>query len=193
MQTIKSTLQNLNIQISILLSFFLENEILLSNEILSIMDKMNIDLSRLFDLQHEVSEKIFIINTIETILQNPRYFMEQKPNYHLSNYTKLNSFNKTSINFNNFYLLANDMARAMIKANQAVIEKLPPLYQDIINTSRKNKQQGFLQQLKEIVYKQNYSSNFNHEYIRITKQITNQIQSNTSLQSILQTLNQPLE
>jgi hypothetical protein len=193
MTTIKSYLQNLNTQLSILISFYLENEVLLSHEILSLLDKIKIDLPKIFDLQSEITEKIFMISTIETVAENPRYFMEEKPSTCIQSYTSLASFTKLSNTFLNFYDQANNIALAMLKSNQELMEKLPPLYQGIIINSRKNRENGFTQHLQKITHESPFPCTFPEEYIRITNLIAKSVHSKTTLQFILQTLNQPLE
>jgi hypothetical protein len=72
MQTIKSHLQNLSQQINILISFFLENEVLLSPGLIRILDQSQLELKDLLDLKFELERKVSLFEAIETVTQIPR-------------------------------------------------------------------------------------------------------------------------
>ena len=44
---------------------------------------------------------------------------------------------------NTFMVYGNDIAKEMLSANHDLVETLPPLYQNILSKSRKNRREGF--------------------------------------------------
>jgi hypothetical protein len=190
MQTIKSYLQNLQAQINILIGFYLENEALLSHQLIQIMDQAQLDLKDLLQLKAEIVRKINLIDSIETVVNHPRYFMVDSPGKLIASYTQQESFRKMSPALCFFLDFANQLADEMHKSNLRLIENLPPLYRSIISRSTKNKQEGFRDPLAKIIYENPYPEIFTAEYIRITTLLYNTYKSNTSLQFILSTLNQ---
>ncbi|WP_372753143.1 hypothetical protein [Labilibaculum sp.] len=190
MQTLKSYLKNLQTQIKILIGFYLENEVLLSHQLIQIMDQAQLDLKDLLQIKAELDRKINWITFIETIANHPRYFVLDTPGKLIATYTQKEDFRKISPALSTFLVYANSIADIMYKSNSSLIENLPPLYQSILNQSRKNKQEGFHHALVKIIYETPYPDILAAEYIRITTLLYDTYKSKTSLQLILSTLNQ---
>jgi len=72
---------------------------------------------------------------------------------------------------------ANDIAKEMLNANHQLVETLPPLYQNILSKSRRNRREGFCKILHKIVYEQAYPTNLTKEGHRLIDRIVNQCQS----------------
>nr|WP_320118653.1 hypothetical protein [uncultured Marinifilum sp.] len=172
------------------LTIYMENEALLSHQLVQIMDQAQLDLNDIMQIKEEVDRKIYLINSIEIVANYPRYFMVESPGKLISTYTRQDTFRKITPAFSTFLAYANNIADSMHKSNITLIENLPPLYQSIICKSRKNKQEGFRDFIAKIVYDMQYPEVFVTEYIRITTLLYDTYKSNTSLQFILSTLNQ---
>ncbi|MDE5421087.1 hypothetical protein L3073_02580 [Ancylomarina sp. DW003] len=174
MQTLKTHLINLSQQINILISFFLENEALLSPGLIRILDQSQLELKDLLDLKFELDRKINLFEAIETVIKHPRYFMSDSPKKLVQSYSQEKHFRHFSPVLNTFMVYANDIAREMLKANHQLVDTLPPLYQNILTKSRRNRREGFCKILHEIVYEHAYPVNLTQECHRITNMITEQ-------------------
>lgn len=192
MNNLKHYLTNLHFQTNLLISFFLENSSLLSNEIISLMDKSQLELHDLMEIKGELESKLNCFENIETICKHPRYFNIEKPSELIQFYSSKECFRKNTYALNTFLAYANSFAQAMHKSNLEVIENLPPLYQSILNHSRKNRKEGFREVLDKIVYEQVYPEILTAEYIRITALIADLAKSKTTLNFILTSLEQSI-
>jgi len=190
MNNLKTYLHNLSQQVNILISFFLENETLLSHGLIRILDQSQLELKDLLDLKFELEEKVSLFEAIEIVITHPRYFMSDSPKKLVESYSQEKSFRRFSPALNTFIVYANDIAKEMLNANHDLVETLPPLYQNIITKSRKNRREGFCNILHQIVYEQAYPANLTKECHRITSLIAQQCQSDVSFKLILSTLNQ---
>ncbi|RZT93572.1 hypothetical protein EV201_2745 [Ancylomarina subtilis] len=187
--TIKTHLHNLSQQINILISFFLENESLLSPGLIRILDQAQLELKDLLDLKFELERKVALFEAIETVIKHPRYFMSDSPKKLVQAYSQEKHFRRFSPVLNTFMVYANDIAREMLNANHDLVETLPPLYQNILSKSRRNRREGFCKILHQIVYEQAYPANLTKECHRIIDLITEQCQSNNSFKLIGSSLN----
>jgi hypothetical protein len=190
MLTLKHYLTNLHFQTNLLISFFLENSSLLSNEIISLMDKSQLEFHDLIEIKGELESKLNCFENIETICKHPRYFNIEKPSELIQFYSSKECFRKNTYALNTFLAYANSFAQAMHKANLNIIENLPPLYQSILNHSRKNRREGFRETLVKIVYENPYPDILTAEYIRITTLIADLSKSKTALNYFISTLEQ---
>jgi hypothetical protein len=190
MNNLKTHLQNLSQQISILISFFLENEALLSPGLIRILDQSQLELKDLLDLKFELERKVSLFEAIQTVIQNPRYFMSDSPKKLVKSYSQEKNFQRFSPALNTFMVYANDIAKEMLNANQELVDTLPPLYQNILSKSRRNRKDGFCNVLHKVVYEQAYPVNFTKECHRLLNLITQQCQSEVSFEFILSTFNQ---
>jgi len=144
------------------------------------------------DLKFEIERKLSLFNAILTVIQHPRYFMVDSPKQLILAYSQEKNFRKFSPVLNTFLVYANDLAKEMHNANHNLIESLPPLYQNILTKSRKNRREGFNNYLNKIVYEQAYPVNLTKECHRITSLIAQQCQSEVSFELILSSLNQKI-
>ncbi len=192
MQTLKTHLLNLSQQINILISFFLENESLLSPGLIRILDQSQLELKDLLDLKFELERKVTLFEAIETVIKHPRYFMSDSPKKLVESYSQEKNFRRFSPVLNTFMVYANDIAKEMLNANHQLVESLPPLYQNILSKSRRNRREGFCKILHKIVYEQAYPANLTKECHRINNLIIQQCQSNTSFEVILSSFNQKI-
>lgn len=190
MLTLKHYLQNLHFQSNLLISFFLENESLLSPELVSILDQSQLELKDLLEIKAEIGNKLSLIDNIEIVATNPRYFTSDRPSELIQFYSSQPDFNSLSPALNAFLAYANPFAQAMHKSNLGLIEKLPPLYQSILNHSRKNRREGFRDTLTKIVYENQYPTALIDEYIRITTLVADAAKTKVSLNYIFTTLEQ---
>lgn len=172
MNNLKTHLQNLSQQINILISFFLENEALLSQGLIRILDQSQLELKDLLDLKFELERKVTLLEAIETVIKHPRYFMSDSPKKLVESYSQEKDFRRFSPVLNTFMVYANDIAKEMLNANRELVETLPPLYQNILSKSRTNRREGFCNILHHIVYEQAYPINLTKECHRITNLIT---------------------
>ncbi len=184
MNNLKAYLQNLSQQINILISFFLENEVLLSSGLIRILDQSQLELKDLLDLKFELERKVSLFEAIETVIQHPRYFMSDSPKKLVQTYSEEKDFRRFSPALNTFMVYANDIAKEMLNANHQLVESLPPLYQNILSKSRRNRRDGFCNILHKIVYEQAYPVNLTKECHRITNFIAQQCQSGKSFEDI---------
>jgi hypothetical protein len=192
MNNLKSHLQNLSQQINILISFFLENESLLSPGLIRILDQSQLELKDLLDLKFELERKVSLFEAIQMVIEHPRYFMSDSPKKLVESYSQEKYFRRFSPVLNTFMVYANDIAKEMLNANHELVDTLPPLYQNILSKSRRNRREGFCNILHKIVYEQAYPISFTKECHRITSLITQQCQSEASFKLILSTLNQKI-
>lgn len=174
MFTLKSYLENLSKQINILIGYFIENESLLSPGLISLMDQSQLELKDLLDLKFEIERKLSLFNAILTVIQHPRYFMVDSPKKLILTYSLETDFRKFSQALNTFLLYANDLAKEMYAANHDLIESLPPLYQNILIKSRRNRREGFNIYLSKMVYEQAYPVNLTKECNRFISLIAQQ-------------------
>lgn len=192
MNNLKSHLSNLSQQINILISFFLENESLLSPGLIRILDQSQLELKDLLGLKFELERKVTLFNAIETVINYPRYFMSDSPKKLVQSYSQEKHFRCFSPVLNTFMVYANDIAKEMLNANHKLVETLPPLYQNILSKSRRNRTEGFCNILHHIVYEQAYPINLTKECHRITKLVSEQYKVESSLKEILVDLNQKI-
>ncbi len=174
MNNLKTYLHNLSQQINILISFFLENETLLSPGLIRILDQAQLELKDLLDLKLELERKVSLFDAIETVIKHPRYFMSDSPKKLVQAYSQEKNFQRFSPVLNTFMVYANDIAKEMLNANHELVDTLPPLYQNILSKSRRNRREGFCNILHHIVYEQAYPSNLTKECHRITNLISEQ-------------------
>jgi len=186
--TIKTYLDNLSQQVNILISFFLENETLLSPGLIRILDQSQLELKDLLDLKFELERKVSLFEAIETVIKHPRYFMSDSPKKLVQSYSQEKNFRRFSPVLNTFMVYANDIAKEMLNANHELVESLPPLYQNILHKSRRNRREGFCNILHKIVYEQAYPSYLIKECHRITNLITDQIKNKGSFELIKNSL-----
>ena len=118
--------------------------------------------------------------------------MSDSPKKIIRAYSQDKYFRKFSPVLNTFLVYANDLAKVMHAANHDLIEALPPLYQNILSKSRRNRKEGFCNILHQIVYEQTFPINLTKECHRITSLIAQQCQSEVSFKLILSTLNQKI-
>ena len=189
MNNLKTYLHNLSQQVNILISFFLENETLLSHGLIRILDQSQLELKDLLDLKFELEEKVSLFEAIETVITHPRYFMSDSPKKLAESYSKNKNFRRFSPVLNTFMVYANDIAKEMLNANHQLVATLPPLYQNILSKSRKNRREGFCNILHQIVYEQAYPANLTKECHRITSLIAQQCQSQVSFELIHSSFN----
>lgn len=71
MSNLKTYLDNLSQQINILISFFLENEALLSPGLIRILDQSQLELKDLLDLKFELERKVTLFEATETVIKHP--------------------------------------------------------------------------------------------------------------------------
>ncbi|MCZ4693780.1 hypothetical protein DWB61_09795 [Ancylomarina euxinus] len=187
--TIKSYLHNLSQQINILISFFLENETLLSPGLIRILDQSQLELKDLLDLKFELERKVSLFEAIETVIKHPRYFMSDSPKKLVETYSQEKHFRRFSPVLNTFMVYANDIAKEMLNANHQLVETLPPLYQNILSKSRRNRREGFCKVLHHIIYEQVYPANLTKECHRITNLISKQCKCKDSFKLIGSSLN----
>ncbi len=192
MNNLKTHLSNLSQQINILISFFLENEVLLSPGLIRILDQSQLELKDLLDLKSELERKLSLFESIETVIQNPRYFMSDSPKKIVESYSQEKYFRRFSPALNTFMVYANDIAKEMLNANHELVDTLPPLYQNILSKSRRNRREGFSAILHEIVYEQAYPANLNKECHRMTNLITEQCNKRDVLEITRSIFNQIL-
>ncbi len=192
MQTIKTYLTNLSQQVNILISFFLENEVLLSHGLIRILDQAQLEMKDLLDLKFELQRKLNLLEAIETVIKYPRYFMSESPKKRIESYSQQKNFRCFSPVLNTFMLYANDIAKEMLKANHNLVETLPPLYQNILSKSRRNRREGFCCNLHKIVYEQAFPVNLTKECHRVTKRISEQCKNKAPFHSICKQLEQRL-
>ena len=192
MKTLKNYLQNLLFQTNLLISFYLENGSLLTPDLISLMDKAQLELRDLLDIKAEIGHKLSLFDSIETVCKHPRYFMTDRPSELIQFYSAQPEFKALSPALTTFLHHANPLANAMHKANLELMENLPPLYQAILNHSRKNKREGFRDALTKIIYEHPYPDILTAEYIRITTLISDAAKSKTSLSFFITTLEQPI-
>ncbi len=190
--TIRTYLNNLYQQINILISFFLENETLLSPGLIRILDQSQLELKDLLDLKFELERKVSLFDAIETVIKHPRYFMSDSPKKLVQAYSQEKNFRRFSPVLNTFMVYANDIAKEMLNANHQLVETLPPLYQNILSKSRRNRREGFCKILHQIVYEQAYPANLTKECHRITKIVSERYKVPSSLKEILVDLNQEI-
>ncbi|WP_282126609.1 hypothetical protein [Marinifilum flexuosum] len=188
MNNLKHYLTNLHFQTNLLISFFLENESLLSPDLISLMDKSQIELRDLLKIKTEIVQKLSLFDSIQTVCEHPRYFMTDHPLELIQFYSAQSEFKTLSPELTTFLNHAISFAQAMHKSNLEVIENLPPLYQSIINHSRKNRREGFREVLSKIVYEHPYPEILTAECIRITTLIADLAKSKTALNFILTSL-----
>jgi hypothetical protein len=186
MQTIKTYLENLSQQINILISFFLENEALLSPGLIRSLDQSQLELKDLLDLKFELESKLSLFEAIQMVIQNPRYFMSDSPKKLVEAYSQEKYFGRFSPVLNTYMVYANEIAKEMLNANHELVDTLPPLYQIIVSKSRRNRREGILH---NIVYEQAYPSNLTKECHRISNLISEQCQSKGSFELIQSTFN----
>jgi len=184
MNNLKTYLHNLSQQVNILISFFLENETLLSHGLIRILDQSQLELKDLLDLKFELERKVSLFEAIEIVIQHPRYFMSDSPKKLVETYSQEKHFLRFSPVLSTFMVYAKDIAKEMINANHELVETLPPLYQNIITKSRKNRREGFCNILHQIVYEQAYPTNLTKECHRITNQISDQCKSKDAFELI---------
>lgn len=189
MNNLKSYLHNLSQQVNILISFFLENEALLSPGLIRILDQSQLELKDLLDLKFELERKVTLFEAIDTVIKHPRYFMSDSPKKLVESYSQEKYFRRFSPALNTFMVYANDIAKEMLNANDELVEALPPLYQNILSKSRRNRREGFCISLHQIVYEQAYPANLTKECHRITSLITEQCKGKDSFQLILSSFN----
>lgn len=189
MNNLKSHLSNLSQQINILISFFLENEALLSPGLIRILDQAQLEMKDLLDLRLELEKKVALFEAIETVIKHPRYFMSDSPKELIESYSQEKLFRRFSPTLNTFMVYANDIAREMLKANHQLVDTLPPLYQNILSKSRRNRREGFCNILHQIVYEQAYPTNLTKECHRITNLITEQCKKKDASKLIGSSLN----
>ena len=192
MNNLKTYLDNLSQQIKILISFFLENETLLSPGLIRILDQSQLELKDLLDLKFELERKVSLFEAIQMVIEHPRYFMSDSPKKLVETYSQEKYFRRFSPVLNTFMVYANDIAREMLNANHELVDTLPPLYQNILSKSRKNRREGFCNILHKIVYEQAYPTNLTKECHRITKLVSERYEVSGSLKEILKALNQKL-
>ena len=118
-----------------------------------------------------------LFDAIQTMTQHPRYFMSDSPKKLVESYSQENNFRRFSPVLNTFMVYANDIAKEMLNAIHELGDTLPPLYQNILSKSRRNRREGFCNILHMIVYEQAYPANLTKECHRITTLITQQSQS----------------
>ncbi|WP_321299281.1 hypothetical protein [Marinifilum fragile] len=116
--------------------------------------------------------------------------MTDRPLELIQFYSAQSEFKTLSPELTTFLNHANSFAQAMHKSNLEVIENLPPLYQSILNHSRKNKRDGFREILAKIVYEQPYPEILTAEYIRITTLIADLAKSKTALSYFITNMEQ---
>ncbi len=189
MNNLKTYLNNLSQQVNILISFFLENETLLSHGLIRTLDQSQLELKDLLDIKFELERKVALFESIQTVIEHPRYFMSDSPKKLVESYSQEKHFQRFSPTLNTFMVYANDIAKEMLNANHQLVETLPPLYQNILSKSRKNKREGFARPLSNIVYDEAYPENLIKECHRITNLIAKQCQSGESFEDILSILN----
>lgn len=177
MSNLKTYLDNLSLQTNILISFFLENESLFSPGLVRILDQSQLELKDLLDLKFELDRKIALFEAIETVIKHPQYFRSDSPKELVKAYSQEKNFRRFSPVLNTFMVYANDIAKEMLNANHELLETLPPLYQNILSKSRRNRREGFCNILHKIVYEQTYPANLTKECHRLTDHIVNQCQS----------------
>lgn len=190
MNNLKTHLHNLSQQINILISFFLENEALLSPGLIRILDQSQLELKDLLDLKFELDRKINLFEAIEMVIKHPRYFMSDSPKELIESYSQEKYFRRFSPVLNTFLVYANDIAKEMLNANHELVETLPPLYQNILNKSRRNRREGFCNTLYKIVYEQAYPDNLTKVCHCLTNHITEQCGSRKSFEELILDLNQ---
>jgi hypothetical protein len=182
--TIKSYLDNLSQQINILISFFLENETLLSPGLIRILDQSQLELKDLLDLKFELERKLSLFEAIQMVIEHPRYFMSDSPKKLVETYSQEKYFRRFSPVLNTFMVYANDIAKEMLNANHELVDTLPPLYQNILFKSQRNRREGFCKILHEIVYEQAYPTNLTKECHRMTNLIAEQCKSKDAFELI---------
>jgi len=184
MNNLKTYLNNLSQQVNILISFFLENESLLSPGLISILDQSQLELKDLLDLKFELERKVSLFEAIEVVITHPRYFMSDSPKKLVESYSQEKNFQRFSPALNTFMVYANNIAKEMLNANHDLVETLPPLYQNILSKSRRNRREGFCNILHQIVYEQAYPTNLIKECHRISNQISEQCKSKDTFELI---------
>jgi len=189
MNNLKTYLHNLSQQVNILISFFLENESLLSPNLIRILDQSQLELKDLLDLKFELDRKINLFEAIEIVIKHPRYFMSDSPKMLIEAYSQEKHFRRFSPVLNTFMVYANDIAKEMLSANHQLVDTLPPLYQNILIRSRRNRREGFCKLLHTIVYEQAYPVNLTKECHRLTEEISNLCQKKASFKDIFSSLN----
>lgn len=140
------------------------------------------ELKDLLDLKVELERKVILFEAIETVIKHPRYFMSDSPRKLIQAYSQEKNFRRFSPVLNTF----------MVYANHQLVDTLPPLYQNILSKSRRNRRDGFCNTLHKIVYEQAYPANLTKECHRITSLIAQQCQSEVSFELILSTFNQKI-
>ncbi|MDE5423669.1 hypothetical protein L3073_15730 [Ancylomarina sp. DW003] len=115
--------------------------------------------------------------------------MSDSPKKLVQSYSQEKHFRRFSPVLNTFIVYANDIAKEMLNANNELVEALPPLYQNILNKSRRNRREGFCNTLQKIVYEQAYPTNLTKKCHRITNQISEQCMNKDSFELILSTFN----
>lgn len=188
MNNLKSHLSNLSQQINILISFFLENEALLSPGLIRILDQAQLEMKDLLDLRLELEKKVALFEAIETVIKHPRYFMSDSPKELIESYSQEKLFRRFSPTLNTFMVYANDIAREMLKANHQLVDTLPPLYQNILSKAEEIGG-SFCNILHQIVYEQAYPTNLTKECHRITNLITEQCKKKDASKLIGSSLN----
>ncbi|RZT91321.1 hypothetical protein EV201_3135 [Ancylomarina subtilis] len=184
MQTIKTYLDNLSKQINILIGFFLENESLLSPGLIRILDQAQLELKDLLDLKFELERKVALFEAIETVIKHPRYFMSDSPKKLVQSYSQEKDFRRFSPVLNTFMVYANDIAKEMLSANHQLVDTLPPLYQNILTRSRRNRREGFCNILHKIVYEQAYPDNLTKVCHRIIRLIAEQCKNRDAFELV---------
>jgi len=116
--------------------------------------------------------------------------MSDSPKKLVESYSQEKYFRRFSPVLNTFMVYANDIAKEMLNANHQLVESLPPLYQNILSKSRRNRKEGFCNILHKIVYEQAYPINLTKECHRITNLITEQCQSRDSFELISLSFNE---
>ena len=110
--------------------------------------------------------------------------MSDSPKKLIECYSQEKHFRRFSPVLNTFMVYANDIAKEMLNANHELVERLPPLYQNILSKSRRNRKEGFCNILHQIVYEQAYPVNLIKECHRITNLIAEQCKKRNSFEYI---------
>jgi len=111
--------------------------------------------------------------------------MSDSPKKLVESYSQEKSFRRFSPVLNTFMVYANDIAKEMLNANHQLVETFPPLYQNILSKSRKNRREGFCNILHQIVYEQAYPANLTKECHRITMKISEQCNRGKSFKDLI--------
>ncbi|MFA8437058.1 MAG: hypothetical protein ACEPOZ_21335 [Marinifilaceae bacterium] len=193
MKTLKSYLNNLLQQAHLLIGFYLENEALLSPGLVRIMDEAQLDLKDLIEIKSELNLKCGLIESIEIVVEHPRYFVMASPSGLIARHTADENHQYFSHRLKTFTSHANVLASEMHKANVELLENLPPLYREILYKSHKNRKEGFKDFLTKLVYQEPYPDTLAAEYQRIIQLISDQARSKSSLQLIQSTLTREIQ